>query len=102
LRQAKREDRTRGRSPASADAAPGDSGDDSVAAPANVPLGILDATRYDALTLRLDVGDLVLCYTDGLSECRDRDASLPPSRLICSSASHRCIRIISLATTSPR
>jgi len=38
---------------------------------ANIPLGILDQTRYEQFGLRLDVGDLVLCYTDSLIESRD-------------------------------
>jgi sigma-B regulation protein RsbU (phosphoserine phosphatase) len=44
--------------------------------PANLPLGILDAPRYDALSLRLAVGDLVLCYTDSLIESHSRDGRM--------------------------
>jgi hypothetical protein len=50
--------------------------DNADSGPANVPLGILDATRYDALTLRLNIGDIVMCYTDGLIECKGRDGRL--------------------------
>lgn len=45
-------------------------------APANLPLGILDAPRYDALNVKLIVGDLVLCYTDSLIESHGRDGRM--------------------------
>jgi hypothetical protein len=45
----------------------------TVETPANLPLGILDAPRYDALDVKLNVGDLVLCYTDSLIESHGRD-----------------------------
>ncbi len=44
--------------------------------PANLPLGIVDAPRYDALPLKLNIGDLILCYTDSLIESRGRDGRL--------------------------
>jgi hypothetical protein len=69
-REARREDRLK---------APGNAAwrdEDESAGPANAPLGILDATRYDVLTLRLRVGDIVLCCTDGLIECRGTDGRL--------------------------
>lgn len=44
--------------------------------PTNLPLGILDSQRYDALSLKLAVGDLVLCYTDSLIEARGRDGRM--------------------------
>ena len=44
--------------------------------PANLPLGIVDAPRYDALPLKMNIGDLVLCYTDSLIESRSRDGRL--------------------------
>lgn len=44
--------------------------------PANLPLGIVDAPRYDSLPLRLDVGDIVMCYSDALIECHGRDGRM--------------------------
>ncbi len=44
--------------------------------PTNLPLGILDMQRYDALPLNLNVGDLVLCYTDSLIESHGRDGRM--------------------------
>ncbi len=38
-----------------------------------VPLGILDRTEYQADTTILKPGDLLLCYTDGLTDSMDRD-----------------------------
>ena len=38
---------------------------------ANLPLGILDPTDYEQFALRLDLGDLVLLYTDALIEAAD-------------------------------
>ncbi len=75
IREARREDRSRQRDAASRDGHPMHPEDEDTG-PANVPLGVLDATRYDALTLRLSVGDLVMCYTDGLIECKGRDGRL--------------------------
>jgi sigma-B regulation protein RsbU (phosphoserine phosphatase) len=37
---------------------------------ANFPWGIVDGCDYDQLQLPLDVGDLLLCYTDSLPEAR--------------------------------
>ena len=42
----------------------------------NLPLGVIDAARYDRFDLRLDGGDLVLVYTDSLTESRDVDGEL--------------------------
>lgn len=39
--------------------------------PANIPLGILDLDDYGQFDIQVDVGDLVLCYTDSLVEARD-------------------------------
>jgi hypothetical protein len=39
----------------------------------NIPLGIDDAVRYEPFTVRLKVGDLVLCFTDSLTESRGPD-----------------------------
>lgn len=38
---------------------------------ANFPLGVVDLSDYAQFDVRLDVGDLVLCYTDSLVECGD-------------------------------
>lgn len=38
---------------------------------ANIPLGIAELTRYDQTGLTLAEGDLVVAYTDSLSEARD-------------------------------
>ncbi|AGL17351.1 PP2C family protein-serine/threonine phosphatase [Actinoplanes sp. N902-109] len=40
--------------------------------PAGPVLGVLEDARYEAATLDLVVGDLLLCYTDGLVEHRRR------------------------------
>lgn len=50
--------------------------DDRKAQPTNVPLGVIDAARYDRFDLDLSPGDLVLCYTDSLSESRDANGTL--------------------------
>ncbi len=42
----------------------------------NLPLGVLDAGRYDQFNLRLEPDDLVLCYTDSLVEARGADGEL--------------------------
>lgn len=41
----------------------------------NMPLGIIDETQYEQFGLRLDIGDLVLCYTDSLIEARYPDGN---------------------------
>ena len=38
---------------------------------ANLPLGILDPTDYEQFALRLEPGDLVLLYTDAVTECEN-------------------------------
>jgi serine phosphatase RsbU (regulator of sigma subunit) len=43
---------------------------------ANIPLGIDTDGRYSQVETNLDVGDLVLCYTDSLTESRSRDGEL--------------------------
>jgi serine phosphatase RsbU (regulator of sigma subunit) len=40
---------------------------------ANVPLGLLDLTEYEQFEASLEVGDLVLCYTDSCIESRGAD-----------------------------
>ena len=42
----------------------------------NVPLGILDLGQYDQFSVRLKVGDLVLCYTDSLIESNDENGHM--------------------------
>jgi len=42
----------------------------------NIPLGILDIVDYQQFDIELEVGDLVLCYTDALSESRDSDGQM--------------------------
>ncbi len=37
----------------------------------NIPLGIDDITEYEQVAVQLDVGDLVLCYSDSLIESHD-------------------------------
>jgi hypothetical protein len=44
--------------------------------PVNLPLGILDLADYQTFDVTLDVGDLVLCYTDSLTESRRPDGEL--------------------------
>lgn len=44
--------------------------------PANIPLGILDMSRYEQFTLRLATGDMVLCYTDSLIEAKNAAGEL--------------------------
>jgi serine phosphatase RsbU (regulator of sigma subunit) len=39
----------------------------------DLPLGVIADTPYREHTLRLDKGDMVLCYTDAFSEARDAD-----------------------------
>ena len=46
------------------------------ATPSNVPLGVIDVARYDRFDLPLGEGDLVLCYTDSLTEARGEDGEL--------------------------
>ncbi len=43
---------------------------------ANMPLGVIDITQYDQFDIRLDVGDLVMCYTDSLIESRNEKGDL--------------------------
>ena len=42
----------------------------------NMPLGVIDATRYDRFDLPLGPADLVFCYTDSLTESRDAGGEL--------------------------
>jgi serine phosphatase RsbU (regulator of sigma subunit) len=42
----------------------------------NIPLGIEDIADYEQFAVQLEVGDLVLCYSDSLIEARDKDGEL--------------------------
>ncbi|HQY89015.1 MAG TPA: PP2C family protein-serine/threonine phosphatase, partial [Tepidisphaeraceae bacterium] len=42
----------------------------------NLPLGILDESGYESFEVQLEVGDIVLCHSDSLTESRCRDGSL--------------------------
>lgn len=44
--------------------------------PSNLPLGILEPTKYDQIGTRLEKGDMVLIYTDSVVESRGRDGTL--------------------------
>lgn len=44
--------------------------------PVDVPLGVLDATTYRQIEVRLKPGDFVLLYTDSLVEARQPDGKL--------------------------
>lgn len=45
--------------------------DAATRASANLPLGIIEETPYEQFSVPLDKGDVVLFYTDGLTETRD-------------------------------
>ncbi len=49
-------------------------------APADLPLGLLDDSRYSEYCLPLQTGDLVLFYTDSLIECSGADGQLLSTR----------------------
>jgi serine phosphatase RsbU (regulator of sigma subunit) len=38
---------------------------------ANLPLGILDPTDYEQFAVRLDTGDVIVLYTDAVTECEN-------------------------------
>jgi serine phosphatase RsbU (regulator of sigma subunit) len=44
--------------------------------PSNIPLGILDLTEYEQFDIELEKGDLVVCYTDALTESRQANGEL--------------------------
>jgi hypothetical protein len=64
------------RSMAHAAAAPRTPTDDSSEQVVNLPLGIMDVGEYQTFDVTLRIGDLVLCYTDSLVECRDKTGEL--------------------------
>ena len=39
----------------------------------DMPLGIVEASKYTQLDIHVDAGDLVFCYTDGVIESSDPD-----------------------------
>jgi sigma-B regulation protein RsbU (phosphoserine phosphatase) len=41
--------------------------------PQNIPLGIIDIADYEQFDVELDVGDVILCYTDALIESKNSD-----------------------------
>jgi sigma-B regulation protein RsbU (phosphoserine phosphatase) len=43
---------------------------------ANLPLGVIDPTEYQQFAVKLAVGDLVLIYTDALSEARNSQGKM--------------------------
>jgi hypothetical protein len=42
----------------------------------NIPLGIEDVASYEQVNIQLDVGDLVLCYSDSLIESHDESGQM--------------------------
>jgi serine phosphatase RsbU (regulator of sigma subunit) len=42
----------------------------------NIPLGIDDITDYEQVAVQLEVGDLVLCYSDSLIEAHDENGQM--------------------------
>lgn len=50
--------------------------EDTADAPSDIPLGILDLADYRCHDLSLDVGDLIVCYTDSLVESKDESGEL--------------------------
>ncbi len=44
--------------------------------PSDVPLGIVEQAGYREVTIRLEKGDRVLCYTDAFIEARGKDGNL--------------------------
>lgn len=44
--------------------------------PTNLPLGILEPTRYEQFGVRIEPGDMVFVYTDSLVEARAPDGSM--------------------------
>jgi phosphoserine phosphatase RsbU/P len=49
----------------------------------NLPLGILDDTQYQQADFELDHGDVLLAYTDSLSESKDTDGELLTVNRLC-------------------
>lgn len=43
---------------------------------ANLPLGVIDESTYEQLAVRAQPGDLVVIYTDSLTEAKRRDGSM--------------------------
>ncbi|MFG0335834.1 MAG: PP2C family protein-serine/threonine phosphatase [Maioricimonas sp. JB049] len=51
--------------------------------PRGLPLGVSEDEPFGQVTTRLEDGDALLCYTDSLSEARDRNGSLLGPRGVC-------------------
>lgn len=49
----------------------------------NMPIGVIDDSGYRSTRLRLNVNDMVLAYTDSLSEAKDRDGKMLGSHGVC-------------------
>jgi sigma-B regulation protein RsbU (phosphoserine phosphatase) len=49
----------------------------------NVPIGIVDDGGYRSTKLRLNVNDMVLTYTDSLSEAKNRDGKMLGTQGVC-------------------
>lgn len=53
-----------------------ESGETSGADLSNLPLGVLEPTRYEEFSVGLEEGDLVVAYTDAVIESRDQDGRM--------------------------
>ena len=49
----------------------------------NLPIGIIDDSRYRSTKLRLNVNDLVLTYTDSLSEAKNQQGRMLGTEGVC-------------------
>lgn len=52
-------------------------------AASNTPFGVTEHAEYSETKARLEPGDLVLCYSDALSEARDADGRMLGSQGLC-------------------
>lgn len=48
----------------------------SGAGPSNLPLGVIDESTYEQLAVRAHAGDLIVIYTDSLTEAKRRDGTM--------------------------
>lgn len=49
----------------------------------NMPIGVVDDGGYRSTKLRLNVNDMVLAYTDSLSEAKNRDGAMLGTQGVC-------------------
>ena len=49
----------------------------------NMPIGVVDDSGYHSTKLRLNVNDMVLAYTDSLSEAKNRDGKMLGTQGVC-------------------